>query len=99
MNLFGHRTCCKAGAKARSPLAPVLALATGAGGVLPIMRANRGVGGERVGGRESSSAPLPGAPNVGFRVSADPLDLNTRVRAEISPSAYLHLTALLGSKL
>ena len=32
---------------------------------------------------------------VGFRVPADPLDSNTGVRAEISPSAYLHLTALL----
>ena len=46
-----------------------------------------------------SGAPLPGAPNVGFRVPADPLDSNTGVRAEISPSTYLHLTASLGSKL
>ena len=32
---------------------------------------------------------------VGFRVSADPLDSNTVVHAEISPTAYLHLTASL----
>ena len=35
-NLSGHRTCHKAGTKARSPLAPALALATGAGGALLI---------------------------------------------------------------
>ena len=29
------------------------------------------VGGERVVKREDSGAPLPGAPNVGFRVPAD----------------------------
>ena len=32
---------------------------------------------------------------VGFRVPADPLDSNTGVRTEISPSTYLHLTASL----
>ena len=36
---------------------------------------------------------------VGFRVPADPLDSNTGVCAEITPSTYLHLTASLGSKL
>lgn len=36
---------------------------------------------------------------VGFGVSADPLDSNTGVRTEISPSTYLHLAASLGSKL
>ena len=32
---------------------------------------------------------------VGFRVPADPLDSNIGVRAEISPTTYLHLTASL----
>ena len=56
--------------------------------------------GRRRTGRQktNSDAPLPGAPNVGFRVPADPLDSNTGVRAEISPSAYLQLTASLWSK-
>ena len=36
---------------------------------------------------------------VEFRVPAYPLGSNTRVRAEISPSTYLHLAASLGSKL
>ena len=36
--------------------------------------------------------------SIGFRVLADPLDSNTRVRAVISPSTYLLLTASLGSK-
>ena len=72
MNLRGHCTCRKAGAKARSPLAPVLASAAGAGGALSAMRAKHDVGGERVGGRENFGVPLPGAPNVGFRVPTDP---------------------------
>ena len=45
-----------------------------------------------------SGAPLPGMPNVGFRVPADPLGSNTGVRTEISPSTYLYLAASLGSK-
>lgn len=36
---------------------------------------------------------------VGFQVPADPLGSNTGVRAEILPSTYLHLAALLESKL
>ena len=44
-------------------------------------------------------APLPGAPNVGFRVPADPSGSNTGVRAEISPPTYLHPSASLRSKL
>ena len=35
---------------------------------------------------------------VGFWVPVDPLDSNTGVRAEITPSTYLHLTASLGTK-
>ena len=72
MNLFGHRTCRKAGARARSPLVPVPASTAKAGGALLAMRAERGADGEWVDGRESSSAPLPGAPNVGCGVPADP---------------------------
>ena len=52
---------------------------------------------EQGGGRRIPAHPYL-APNVGFRVPADPLDSNTRVRAEISPSTYLHLTASLESK-
>ena len=37
------------------------------------MGAKRSVGGERAEGRDSSGAPLPGAPNVGYRVPAKPL--------------------------
>ena len=33
-----------------------------------------------------SGTPLPGTPNVGFWVPADPLGSNTGVRAEITPS-------------
>ena len=73
MNLCGHCTCRKVGAKARSPLALALASVAGAGGVLSAMRAKRGVDGERVNGRDSSGAPLPGAPNVGYQVPAKPL--------------------------
>ena len=49
-------------------------------------------------GRKIPAHPLPGAPNVGFRVPADPLGSNTGVRTEISPSTYLYLAASLGSK-
>ena len=73
MNLCGHCTCRKAGAKAWSPLAPVLAPAAGAGSAMSAMRAKRGVGGERVDGRRSSGTPLPGTPNIGYRVPAKPL--------------------------
>ena len=41
---------------------------------------------------------VPGVPNVGFRVPADPQGSNTRVRAEITPPAYPCLTASPGSK-
>src|SRR3954466_1226502 len=49
--------------------------------------------------KTNSGAPLPGAPNVGFQVPADPRGSNTRVRAEISPPTYLYPTASLRSKL
>ena len=38
MNLSGHRTRCRAGTRAQSPLAPVLAPAAGAGDALLIAR-------------------------------------------------------------
>ena len=72
MNLFGHRTCRKAGARARSPLFPAPASTAGAGGELPAMREECGADGEWVDERESFGAPLPGTPNVGFQVPADP---------------------------
>ena len=50
-----------------------LAPAAGAGSMMFAMRARRGVGGEWVDGRKSSGAPLPGAPNVGYRVPTKPL--------------------------
>ena len=43
--------------------------------------------------------PLPGAPNVGFRVPADPQGSNSRVRTEITPPTYSCLAASQGSKL
>ena len=73
MNLCDDCTYRKAGDKAQSPLAPAQASAAGAGGALSAMRAKRNIDGERVDGRESSGAPLPGAPNVGYRVPAKPL--------------------------
>ena len=63
------------------------------------MGAKRGVDEERVDGRVSSGAPLPGAPNVGFRVLVDPQGSNSRVRVEIKPTAYPCLVASQGSKL
>src|SRR4051812_18549629 len=36
--------------------------------------------------KTNSGAPLPGAPNVGFRVPADPKGSNSGVRADILPS-------------
>ena len=85
MNLLSHGTCHKAGASARSPLAPAPAPAAGAGAVLSAMRTESGGDGQRVDGKESSGAPLPGAPNVGLWVPADPYDSNTRVHAKIFP--------------
>ena len=38
LSLSAHRARCRAGARARSPLAPALAPATGAGDALPIAR-------------------------------------------------------------
>ena len=61
------------GGQGSEPLAPVLASVAGAGGALSAMKAKRGVDGERVDRRESSDAPLPSAPNVGYRVPAKPL--------------------------
>ena len=73
MNLFGHRTCRKAGARAQSPLVSAPPSTAGAGGALAAMRVERGADGERVDRRESSDAPLPGTPNVRYRVPAKPL--------------------------
>ena len=59
------------------------------------------IGVERRGGaaeERSFGAPLPGAPNVGLRVPANPCGSNTRVHAEITPPAYPCLTASPGSK-
>ena len=57
-------------------------------------------GRRRTGRRKTNSgAPLPGAPNVRFRVPADPQGLNSGVHAEITPPAYPRLFALQGSKL
>ena len=80
MNLGGHCARCKAGVKALSPLAPSMASVDPVGGATPAMGTGQGGG---AGGEANFGAPLPGAPNVGFRVPADPLDSNTRVRAEI----------------
>ena len=49
--------------------------------------------------KAGSGAPLPGAPNVGFRVPVDPLGSNSGVHAEIAPPTYLCLVASQGSKL
>ena len=68
MNLSGHRIRCKAGARARSPLGPMLALAAGVGGGLLIARRAA-----MVAEGKTLARPLPGAPNVGFRVPAKPL--------------------------
>ena len=49
--------------------------------------------------KKDSDAPLPGAPNVGFRVPADPQGSKSGVHAEIAPPTYLRLDTLQGSKL
>ena len=49
--------------------------------------------------KADSGAPLPGAPNVRFRVPADPQGSNTGVRVEITPPTYSRLVASQGSKL
>ena len=72
MNLHGHCTRRKAGARAQSPLVPAPASTAGAGSALAAMRAERGADGGRVDGRESFGAPIPGTPNVGFWVLTDP---------------------------
>ena len=71
MNLCGHCTSRKAGVKARRPMVPSCVLVDPAGGAAPAMRAERR---DEAGGeaeqteKQSFDAPLPGAPNVGFRV-------------------------------
>ena len=57
MNLGGHRTRRRAGARARSPLAPSSASVVEAGSETPAMGAKRGSGGAQIDGRKATTHP------------------------------------------
>ena len=98
MNLCGHYTFRKAGVKARSPPVPWRAPVNPVGEEAASMRVGRRSEAVRGGGR-SFGAPLPGAPNVGFRVPAKPLRLEHWGAQEDFPLPNLALSLAAISKL